>query len=206
MIRNLITLLFFIGTKQVLACDCKTVSKNSDYENSFLVFVGEIIQVDSGRFAVRAQEFFKGDEFEIAISVIDDCSITPKVGEVWLIYASEFGEDEIHVSLCSSSRSFNRPFNFNSQNFPRPTKNTDTNHAEIINRINLDLALDELYFDISFLRSKKEREERKLMMQSVNELKAQGTQISQQMTLWNWSIAILSVVVFGSLILNLRKK
>ncbi len=202
--KNLFLLLLLLGTKQTLACDCKVISKNDDYNNSFAVFVGEIKQVSGDKFVIEPQEFFKGEEFKSAISVIDDCSILPNVGEIWLLYAKKYNDDEIYVSHCGSSRSFNWPFNFNSHNFPKPIRDSDASDINILLKLNLDIALNELYTDIDNLRTKKAAEKEKLIWQSINELEHAQIKLVNQLSLFNKFNIILFVFMIALLLINIK--
>lgn len=202
--RDLLLLLLLLCAHQIAACDCKFISKMADYDNSFAVFVGEIKQISEDKFVVEPNEFFKGEEFKTFISVIDDCSIFPEVGEIWLLYATKYKDEEIHVSRCGSSRSFNWPFNFNSQNFPKPIKGSETSNIDIVRRLNLEIALNELYSDLNSLRSRKQLEVTKLMSQSIDELELRQVMVVEKLNFFYSFIIILFIFMVALLIVNIQ--
>ena len=192
-------MLYIFSYGSLLACDCKSISKAMDYENSFVIFLGEIKAVDSERFVIMPLEFFKGEEFDLAISIFDECSITPAIGERWLVYATKYSETEIFISSCGSSRSFNWPFSPNSEFYPRPPRIIfDSTSSEIISRLDRGIALNELYFDINTLRSTRMRRESETP-KAYDELSENQNALS----------ILLGVILVGlmivSIILNLRR-
>ncbi|QOI98044.1 MAG: hypothetical protein HRU69_11360 [Flammeovirgaceae bacterium] len=149
---SLLTLTFV----ESLACACTTISKYDDYTTSDFVFIGTVTDVNNVFFEIRAHEFFKGQSSDTLVANIDDCSIVPEKGEIWLFYAVKTDDNRIYVSQCGSSRSFRRPFSFNMNNFPKPPPpNVDEGLLKVMNELNKDRALAELHHDISSLRVKK---------------------------------------------------
>jgi hypothetical protein len=139
-----------------LACNCKSISKYDDFVASDLVFLGEAIEVSELFFKIKIYEFFKEQSSDTLVANIDDCSIIPEKDEIWLFYANKTGNGKIYISQCSSSRSFKRPFSFSMDNFPKPPPpNIDEGLLKIMDELNKDRGLIELYYDIENLRVKK---------------------------------------------------
>ena len=88
-------------------CDCKTISKESEYMNSDYVLIGQILEVTASSFTVKPIEFFKGDTLNNLLVLIDVCSIFPQENENWLIFANKLDNDFFSISQCGWSRSLN---------------------------------------------------------------------------------------------------
>lgn len=111
-------LLFIIGLKQAIACDCKNLCplenlRNVSYENADLVFLGELIQSDfhQNTYTFRIIEGFKG-EFEsttISGGYFNSCSVFPEDRGQWIVYAQMQDDGMINLSQCSASRSKANP-------------------------------------------------------------------------------------------------
>lgn len=112
--------LFLLLTRNVFACDCKTLSKEKEYQVSDFIFLGKVISVNDTSFEVHVQEVFKGDNVEYTKISVEDCSIYPKRGELWLMYSEQRGNNKFYVSHCGWSRSFNNPFRIMDKNIPDP--------------------------------------------------------------------------------------
>ncbi len=156
--KLLLNLLFATLTAYSFACDCKTISKEKDYQLSDRIFLGQITDVYEDYFEVRIIESFKGDESEsIRIFLGDYCSVLPKRSELWLMYSKKEKDGKFYVSHCGWSRSFSHPFSINSENLPAPPPAGEIpDYALSISETNK--ALYELQQDILNLRNVREQQ------------------------------------------------
>jgi hypothetical protein len=155
-VKGLLIFLFVSFTTNLLACDCKTISKENDYNLSDFVFLGQVIEINDHSFKVYVQEVFKGDAVKSVQVFTDDCSIYPKRGEFWLMYSTKREDGYFYVSQCGWSRSFNNPFSVNSKNLPDPP----IIGGQPNNTLNIQAALYEMQQDILSLRDIKDKKEK----------------------------------------------
>lgn len=105
--RSSILIILLSLATSVYSCDCKFITKEVEYYSSDFVFTGSIIDVHEDYIEVKIKEILKGNESGTVRIFIDDCSIAPKRGELWLLYSIKREHNEHYVSQCGWSRSFN---------------------------------------------------------------------------------------------------
>lgn len=127
-IRILILTLFASVHLNSYACQCIGIedlkeAQLEEFENSYLVFVAEVVKVYKSEdykekgwfnnvvFELRVTEGFKGTEVGIIIKghALTSCNIYPKENETWLIYANKGKKGMISISECGLSRSIFEP-------------------------------------------------------------------------------------------------
>ncbi len=105
---------------------------------------------------------------------LDDYSVFPEIGDIWLFYATKFSERTIHISKCGWSRNIENPINMNSIFFPKPlTTNTSESELLVLDAITLSNLNNELFNDITTLRNKKNQDKFNSLFLTVNSLKEQ---------------------------------
>lgn len=170
------------------SCDCKYITKNENFEHVDYVFLGKISKVYKEYYEISLIESFKKEVPLNLTGKSDSCSISPDEGEIWLLYANRIGKRKVFISQCSWSRNFEFPYCIYSEGTPPPrppTANRDFLHLEELQFKNM--ALNELYFDIFSLRSKK--------------IKSELDNINSKVNYWNLTLLILFIIV----IIYLRK-
>ncbi len=148
---------FLLYPNVALCCDCKDISKMEEYDNSDHIFIGEIIMVKEYSFLVKAKEYFKGAENDLFWVSMQDCSIIPVEGDIWLIFANTYINDSILISDCGWSRAFGKNIKLRTQTLPEPVSE---NHSQKPTVIDISyyktLANMELYSDVNDLRIRKQ--------------------------------------------------
>lgn len=153
MIKHLLTLLLLTSSINSYPCDCKTISKETEYVKSDFIFLGRIINVTDKYFEVKTLEVFKGATIQKIISYTSSCSIYPKKGEIWLLYSKKNDKNSFFISTCGNSRSFTNPFVLNDANLPSPPSLDDSPYLnETVEKNYFKIALLELRLDIANLR------------------------------------------------------
>ncbi|KAF2331986.1 hypothetical protein [Flavobacterium daemonense] len=153
MIKKLFTLLLSIISINSYCCDCKTISKETEYRNSDFIFLGKIISVNDKFFEIETLEVFKGKTIRKIKSYISDCSIYPNKGEIWLLYSKKNSKNAFFISACGNSRSFSKPFTINYTNLPPPPPLDIPEACNDLNGKNyFKIALLQLELDIAKLR------------------------------------------------------
>ncbi len=204
-----IGLLLFLSLNvflEALGCDCKYISKQEEYNLADLIFVGEISTVERDKFYVSMVESLKGDKTDsLRVVSIENCSIFPEQGETWLLYSTINEVGVMSVSKCGWSRSFQHPFQVGSRKIPPPpSPETATSLLLMVDKISKNLALSELYYDISTMRNFR-------LESSINEIKtkveSQGdfSFVSLLVTL-RWILIIVSLTVLLSIVALIRKR
>ncbi|MFC5282628.1 hypothetical protein [Pedobacter alpinus] len=94
---------------ECFGCDCKDISLEQDTKTSTHIFVGEILNVTEGYFEIKLIENFKGTPNKTYKASINSCTISPKKGEVWLLYGTENQDRSLDITYCGWSRNFNNP-------------------------------------------------------------------------------------------------
>ena len=108
--KTLLTILFLFYLSSAFACDCKIISKAENYEYSVLILTAKIDSNLNNGHVISVLETFKNTiDKSITLIYENSCSIAPKVGETWLLYAHKVEGNKIYVSQCSWSRSFSNP-------------------------------------------------------------------------------------------------
>ena len=133
------------------SCDCKQFSSNEEFNFSKYVFIGKIITVNNEMFSVKVLENFKGSLVKIISFKRNDCSISPQVGENWLIYTSVNGD---YVSFCGWSRNLKNPEQ--SIQYMGPVLFTVEAFKNEVANLKKDKAALELKLDLIKLREKKD--------------------------------------------------
>lgn len=105
--KYLLAILMILISFNSYCCNCKTISKESEYMNSDFVLIGQILEVTASTFTVKPIELFKGDTLNNIVVSIDVCSIFPKENENWLIYTNKLDNGFFSISQCGWSRSLN---------------------------------------------------------------------------------------------------
>lgn len=187
--KKLLIILLTLFSVNLYCCDCKTISKEKEYDNSNLVFLGKIISVNSKYFEVKVLEVFKGKPQPIIKSFISDCTIYPNKGDVWLLYSNRYDGNEFYISSCGNSRSFRVPFNHNSSTFPKPPPNIDNDLIGLFSDINYNVALLELNSDIQELRLIKTQK-------ALNDINNNFINFKKQVAIFKW-IIFLSIAIIG---------
>ena len=144
---------------QATAWDCKTQTKRELYDEYEVVLIGKILRVDSLSYLVAVQEMFKGSQHDTLVGELwaetYGASIRPERGETWLIYG-DIRNGNLLAGDCSGSRSFDFPYSFHmiASPTPPPRQMGEITEVEmfILRNIDLDKALNELYYDIITLR------------------------------------------------------
>lgn len=180
-----------------LACNCKSISKYDDFISSDLILIGEVIKVNDLFFEIRTHEFFKGQCLDTLVAIIDDCSVIPEKGEIWLFYGVKLGGNKIYVSQCGSSRSFKRPFSFNMNDFPKPPPpNVDEGLLKVMDELNKDKALTELHYDITSLRVNKIQADLQRASENLLKVKEQVSLLVVGLVFCIALIGVLGVIVY----------
>jgi hypothetical protein len=162
MLRCVFVLVFFCLTSVLYSSDCKSITKEEEYEKSNLVVLGYTLEKNEEYVIIKVIEVFKGDIIvdSKVKAFLGDGLINPEIGETWLLYGS-FLDDRINISICGYSRSFNKPYSKARGSIPPPPRldEASRNESNLIENIYLNRALSELQFDILDLRQRKlERE------------------------------------------------
>lgn len=158
MYRIFILLPLFFLYYNSYACIC--VGKKNyerDFENSDLVFIGRVIEVDSNTFEFEVLENLKAAGKTTYNGIyLSSCDVLPNKNEKWLVYANFNKEGYIYIGDCSSSRSFNNVISSSGYEFTPPPKHLDLSKEEfylyIMLSINRELA--EFNEEINTLRNK----------------------------------------------------
>ncbi|CAI2766940.1 hypothetical protein [Flavobacterium collinsii] len=160
MIKQLLILLLLVASIDSYCCDCKTISKETEYVNSDFVFLGKIISINDKFFEVKILEVFKGKEIKIIKSYISNCGIHPKKDEIWLLYSKKNADKTFFISTCGNSRSFSKPFILTDTSLPPPPPITKPTFLNQINEKSyFKIALLQLKLDIEKLRQIKYQNE-----------------------------------------------
>ncbi len=192
MILNLATIFSF-------GCDCKRISKEADQTNSDFIFTGVIVNVYEDSFKIKLVENLKGYLKDTVTAKIDDCSILPQKGESWLFYAKLIGDGNVYISHCSWSRSFNWPFNLNSNIKPiPPSQNNNYELNSYLNDFYKGMALSELRDDIINLRELK-------MYADLIEIKNLSQEIEDKVIQLKCLSIILCVLLFIVIVIKVKK-
>jgi hypothetical protein len=166
-----LSVLFSLTVSYSHGFDCREISKDEDYEISDLVFIGNVAYVDNACFIIEPKEYFKGEEFGELVAKIENSSIFPQEGDIWLFYAERVANDTIFVSECSWSRRIYPVDGLNSRGIP-PPRSPSENFAESLqilqSAFNDHHAEMELQYDILTLRSLKLQKENSRLMESIN--------------------------------------
>lgn len=199
-------LILFIVLSSVIraySSDCKTFNKYELYNNSDVIFMGKIEEVQSSVFSVRIYEVFKGIlKIDSIITMpLDGESILPEKNELWLLFGEEDNEGVIYISVCSGSKKFSWPYSegFNVINYfePPPQGVVNKESLILIQKMWQDRALNELYFDILNLRQLKLLQ--RLESQKLTNSEAIENQDLSKIIILNY-ILIGLVIIFGILI------
>lgn len=115
----IIALVFIVQSLTLNACDCSSTSLDSlqkkFYKNSDIVFLGEIIEIDTINMKVVfiVYETFKSKNENKKISVVytsSSCSYLPTGKGLWIVYGKYNNDSTISISTCSPTRSNISPF------------------------------------------------------------------------------------------------
>ncbi|BFM43869.1 hypothetical protein CFS9_25100 [Flavobacterium sp. CFS9] len=171
MIKQLLTLLLLIVSIDSYCCDCKTISKEEEYINSDLIFLGKIITVNDKFFEIKTLEVYKGKTIKKIKSYISDCGIHPHKGEIWLLYSKKNDKNAFFISTCGNSRSFSKPFILNDANLPPPPLFDSSVSLNELNEKNyFKIASLQLRLDILNLRENKRQNELIVLRSSCESL------------------------------------
>ncbi|MBQ0910013.1 hypothetical protein KBJ98_14975 [Flavobacterium sp. F-328] len=173
--------------------DCKTISKEKEYNNSDCILLGKITFVNDSYFEIKVLEVYKGGNFKKIRSYIGHNSIYPDLGETWLLYFNKSDKNDFYVSGCSNSRSFERPF---IDIPPPPFPKTDPYFNELNWKTYFKLAILELNLDISKLRQVKTQNKLSSVINNYEILEKQMTLIKL--------LLIVIVVLLGYLFFRCR--
>ncbi len=184
-------------------CDCKSITKLKEYNTSEFIFVGEVTSKSDAGFELVVYERFKGKVSDTIQFIIADCSIFPRKSEIWLIYANKYDSSFLHASQCGWSRSINRPFSGNSVFFPKPPPPELSDEIlEVLTQLHTNLALQELYSDIEYLRHVKALEEMENINLSISNLTSMHDKIyDNQKSLFIWLAIPIFIMLLAVLIL-----
>ncbi|MBB4802417.1 hypothetical protein HNP37_002490 [Flavobacterium nitrogenifigens] len=126
--RYIFVFAFFFIYNNSFSCECKPIDRENMVEIGLkyeIAFYGEVIKVDSIKriYTFKIIELFKGkyNSRFITQKYLGNCSVTPSIKQLWIVYAN-FNEDKtIEVSSCSPSTGF-KPYGSNSIPSPPETK------------------------------------------------------------------------------------
>jgi hypothetical protein len=202
----IVFLALFFGTMIVHGYECKTITKEENYDLADFVFLGEVTAVNGKTFEIVVEETFKGGLPRKVYAQLDDYSIMPNKGEVWLFYAKKHSKNTIFISQCSWSRSFEDPFCIYSTNFPLPPpQNSGTNNQDLLLSQYKSIAISELNTDILNLRHLKFKKEISDINILYKELEQQNREFKTQILLLKWVIFSLIILILGYIIFLLAR-
>jgi len=201
--RTILLIIFLSLTYNSISCDCKTISKEFDYANSDFVFIGKVINVTEETFTVKAIEIFKGKLIDTLVVRTNNCSIYPKMDEIWLLYACKTSQGEATVSSCGWSRNMQDVFKTSMYPLPMPQKSASPND-EVLKNIYSLCAGEELHFDIMSFRNQKINEEFKVLKTNLSEVEKKVL-ILQRIILVSLSILTLIIAFVGYKLLVQKK-
>ena len=161
--RNLIFLgMFFLFSGSLKGSDCKELSKIDLYNSAELIFLGQIIDVSDSVYFVRVDEKYKGNLSDTISGMIEERTIHPEIGDVWLIFAKKMENDLIFVDFCSGSKSLRFTLGAHDVSVPIPPPASLVNDSDffIIENINRSTSLNEFFFDVYSLRYIKDQREK----------------------------------------------
>ena len=187
--KQLLIFIFALFAINSYSNDCKTISKEKEYNNSDCVLLGKITFVNDSYYEIKVLEVFKGKDFKNIRLYIGHNSIYPDLGETWLLYFNKSDKNDFYVSGCGNSRSFERPF---IDIPPPPLPKTDPYVNELNWKTYFKLAILELNLDISKLRQVKTQNK---LISVINNYEI----LEKQMTLIRF-ILIVIIVILGCLL------
>ncbi|WP_289661411.1 hypothetical protein [Flavobacterium panacagri] len=112
-LKYILIITFIFICNNCFSCDCKPIDRKNMVEIGLkyeIVFYGEVIKVDSKKriYTFKIIELFKGkynSQF-ITQKYLGNCSVTPSLKQLWIVYA-DFNDDKtIEISGCSPSTGF----------------------------------------------------------------------------------------------------
>lgn len=156
----------FVVVSFAYGCDCNFIDNDSksrliNYEESNLIFVG--ILVDNKTIVVS--EFLKSStkiRKQYKVVEIDNCSLVPEKGEVWLVYSTIQETGAISINQCSRSRSFSNPNRYMGEippplmKYGKPISKNELKNQEELFRLQANVDLLE---EIEWLRAIKSNNE-----------------------------------------------
>ena len=107
-----ISVVIAIASIGVFACDCLDKSATESYANSDVVFIGEVISVDSlastATFEVHRQ--FKGAKTDkvVVFSGLTDCDMWFQPQSTYMVFAKEF-EGRLRAPSCYATKAIGPP-------------------------------------------------------------------------------------------------
>lgn len=118
--KYIFILTFFFICKNSFSCECKPIDRENSVEIGLkyeIVFYGEVIKADSIKriYTFKIIELFKGKHNSqfITQKYSGNCSITPSLKQLWIVYANFNDDKTIELSSCSPSTGF-KPYGNNS--------------------------------------------------------------------------------------------
>ena len=197
-------IVFIVFSTLSFGSDCSKTSKNELFRSADFVFIGEVIYVDESSYIIKVNEKFKGNPKDTVEGVISHSSIRPEKGSNWLMYSSKIDENKIFTDFCSGSRSFEIPFGAHDYSYPKPPPRylKDPSQFFLFENITHDMALNELYFDISNLRQKKLEG---LLTNLVADNKDLKNQLLQTNQYYKLILVLVGLIIVLQVFVNVRQ-
>lgn len=158
MIKSLLFIFFIYSGQILMACDCIEFTREYEEDNSNVIFLGKIIEINSEYYKIELLESFKNrmsSRDSVYRIEINSCSISTTVDEIWLIYG-QVKDGKLDVNPCGYSKSltfFNQ--GKSSKIVPPPPLDYTREEEEIVVSMHHSKVANQLYFTINSLRMKK---------------------------------------------------
>lgn len=145
------------------ACSCPPPGKTHamrllSYEHSKMIFSGIAIAHHEDHVTFKVSEIFKGAFSDsVNLSTVSSCSLIPRKGEEWIVYAEDNGSGNLIASMCLLSRRIDTISRFNVVSIPPPPPGQQqiNTASETVSDIDLK-QMDQLnlFDELSWLRTK----------------------------------------------------
>jgi len=208
--KSLLYVLLMLGPFNLIGMNgCPDRTKDEQIDFADIIFLGRVIGATDTSYVIKVLESFKGVHGDTLNGILTSEVRIPEIGTTWLIYARSLSEINFFADICSGSKSFEWPHSFSDVSFPMPPRRgavISSGEELIQDELIKDMALNELYYEISSLRSHKSMDDLKIMQNKFNGLEDTISRLNVQSIILKWLIILVVVLLLSSLFFTLQNK